>query len=1086
MQQVQDLTAQDILSLAQSELIGKASLCGIDWLKASQLINGSSGTIKNGIELEKKYRGGIAVLYDLTRKTKSGQPYPNITFRTVKHSEIQEVFKGNDWLFENGYFSKKTDYKLPRKSSTTLLPRPPVAKTIPCKCCSIHFVPDEPWKNTCEYCYKLERFNKFKVDFEAMQFIEDATLTKYLIDKDLKSRDIPTNFLKVGNDKHGEFIAFKLQSIEGNTTGFQKIYSDRKEFVFYPLKDKSGKFDGTLKQGSYALLGKLDGKHVYFSEGLTTALSVHNATKRTTVICLDAGNLEPVLGKFKQANIGRRVIAADNDINSKGGNVGVYAAIKAASKHKARVFVSWFGNGVKCDFDDVRKGDGIERVAEQLKTRLNEFEITDFNDLNLLNFAPIQQIKKLALSICYELSRQSISKDIQTPLNKLIQILNGRSFTFDNKQTAADVIASMTRKAIQPVKEYNEITNKDGLNVIEFDGDKPMESIAHHILSNGGVYIDDGKMGTGKTELMGLISRKIKKLSESQGKREQVTYIAHRVALIISACERLELRYYDDVQAEFGERAQWLGVTANSLPKHDVSQNVDILFCDEIRQTLEHMLNGPVHDRSGVYDEFIRTINSAKTVVFSDADMNDFTIQWLKDNLNKPLNHIVRTKKHTADKTIQILPSGKNPHHTNIKQAYDAVRDSKNVLMCSDTAIQATKAYDFLINQGIPDKDILLLTGKNKDDTRQDAFLKNPNKEAIKYKCVIYSPVISSGISIEVKHFDHVRAMISGVLPENELLQQVGRYRSDVVVYASFAVHNKSRSICTNDLMSGEQTKRGRYDDGAGTLQLTEMDRVAIHAQSNLNKSLNDVKNRFLILAKLRGYKVKYAGANDAAIEIQGLNKLVKEKRINQVIESESITNNDVHELEKRTALKQSESDSLDKFNAGVMSGQQAEELTADDVDLFLNDNGMSKVINYELVHDDPDLLYAKKSDKDNHATRREQTSKTSMAFIFRQIIELMVGKELNTVSAGIVCETLTTHHKELSANGFQSYKHKSKSPIRTIGGFIEKCGYEIEESSRRRIGGIVTRFYTIKPMENIEKYYQRRKITKTATDTET
>ena len=71
---MQEITSYDILNQANNELTILAANCGIDWDKAYSLINRIPGTIKRGIELEKKYRGTVEVLFD-THRARSGQEY---------------------------------------------------------------------------------------------------------------------------------------------------------------------------------------------------------------------------------------------------------------------------------------------------------------------------------------------------------------------------------------------------------------------------------------------------------------------------------------------------------------------------------------------------------------------------------------------------------------------------------------------------------------------------------------------------------------------------------------------------------------------------------------------------------------------------------------------------------------------------------------------------------------------------------------------------------------------------------------------------------------------------------------------------
>ena len=87
--------------------------------------------------------------------------------------------------------------------------------------------------------------------------------------------------------------------------------------VVVPLKDVVGKLwslqwigpngtkrflAGGRKKGCFHHIGTFEeDKPIYVTEGYATGASVHMATQQTTVIALDAGNLDPVIGDLKRA-----------------------------------------------------------------------------------------------------------------------------------------------------------------------------------------------------------------------------------------------------------------------------------------------------------------------------------------------------------------------------------------------------------------------------------------------------------------------------------------------------------------------------------------------------------------------------------------------------------------------------------------------------------------------------------------------------------------------------------------------------------------------------------------------------------------
>lgn len=110
---------------------------------------------------------------------------------------------------------------------------------------------------------------------------------------------------------------------------------------------------------------------------------------------------------------------------------------------------------------------------------------------------------------------------------------------------------------------------------------------------------------------------------------ENKAYITHRVSLVKDASVRLKFDDYQDVKFLSSKREIDLTLCVNSINNFDVSNHFKVLFIDEARQVLEHVLNGSVEKRSTVFNQLILAIKNANLIVVSDADLNDFTVEFL-------------------------------------------------------------------------------------------------------------------------------------------------------------------------------------------------------------------------------------------------------------------------------------------------------------------------------------------------------------------------------------------------------------------------------------------------------------------------
>ncbi len=1048
------LDGYDQLSRASAELSALAAEYGIDWQKLLPQIHRNQIIYKRGIELDKSYRGKVMVWVRF-KTAKSGQEYVTITFKTFKHGEVKATFNGWEWLENNGYVGKKEDFTHPSTATIAAKPqktleKPKLTPLKICLSCGQTFTPNYSSFTECPDCYsydfKLKRYQETRALFNALPLLEETSrlvpqwvsavlslslmlVKSYLGKKGFFIADLHATGLDIrrGQDKSGGFIIFALRNSDGKITGYQKIYDKKftdyngeqrdKDFCFYPLKDsKTGEIK-TLKKGSYAVLGSLDkaDKGLMFVEGLATGISVFLATSLTTIVCLDAGNLEPVLSHFSDYR--KKYIAADFDFTpTNSGNVGIYCALKAAKKHKARVFVPILkdsvGNFIKCDFNDLHQAKGLDAVKYQLKRRNNPNEVKHATE-TLFKYCPEKQLKNLALNLCSEATKGIYSRaTLKTKANELQRLFDDRGFTeFKAWRTMLDILR---RGVIKTVIEKNCFTGHPLVQRIDIK-DLSNEQITAKIQDLKGIVIDNRTLGTGKTELMALLKTILEKtvsltkepiitdaerkayflqsggvnnydwqcltanqkdfliwkaLNEENIKRglnhppvRQKSFctipIAHRISLIDSLSTRVGVNHYATVESYDTPNT---AICLPSIPKFE-SLDPDFLPIDEFRQTLEflHDSSGLIKNPLEVEQQLIKWINSAGLVLCADADFNQASLDWLLTNCSSmPIYWLDSGKPKQNGKTIQLINGG-DAIEKLINRAIETVKQDKTAFLAFDAATQARRAYEEIIQQtGINENLVLLLTEDTQDNPRQAAFKANPDNESRKYQVIIHSPVISSGVSI-LQLFDFVGAGFYGVIPPNELLQMIARLRKANTIYVAIAPNNNDvRPTDIDDLRKGYEVQQWRINK-QGNYELSSFDSFKLKLIATRNAALNDFERQFLILAQLKGYSIKtpeltdlerLAIENNETVKIEISTKDVKELVCSEIFSESNLSDLDAEKQEnKKDKLTQSEKYQLQKYYAKKMAGKQSHELNPEDVYFFKYENGLDKVQNFELVN---------------------------------------------------------------------------------------------------------------------------------------
>lgn len=1026
----------EILNSHRHTLSTLADSCGMDWDEISHSLTFDGRKIKhNRIAKSKEYRGRCFASARLWTAP-NGKQYPNITFYTNKHGGITETF--------NGWLESRNDVGFAIASNWQKDQQKPTVKPV-------RIDNGDAWRT--------KKFNETTALFATLpkEIGNHPYLVKKFGENAALIADLPID-LRRGFDKKGDFIIYAFGNYENEITGYQKIY-DRNLPNRDDNKDYIIKHEGA-KTGSFAVIG--DRQCVKFGawyvEGLATALSVYladgdgkttlsNAEKLPVVICMDAPNLSPVVTAHHQDGCENIRLAADNDVGKASCNTGIFTCLQVGRAVGVKSIYVPENNGAKCDFNDTLEF----KLIGTGKTLVEFYQ-------QLIRVCPINQVKKYGEQFARVIARNvPFPYSRQNAIDLVVNALAERGV--DAKSMPDRIINKSVERRTAKVKKLNTICNKIGLTLHvmpEWTNEQIAESIKDAM--RGHIWLDSRGLGAGKTKLLELM----RKLLNDCG----IAYITHRVSLVKDASGRLDILNYQDVEPR--EYIQHLGLCVNSMPKYDVAIRFNVLFLDEVRQIIEHCLIGTVENRQAVYDQLAKAVEAADLVIASDADMNDDTVNFLREHANgKKLNWIFTTTPKNK-KSIHLVKDFKA---IRVKILNQVIADENVVVACTSKA-ESIRMHTYLLENGIDENAMLLIHADNKGDAKQAEFLANPNAECVKVRCLIHSPTIGSGVSIETEHFKTNFMLDSGNLPANDCLQMTARNRcSDSIFYAFDAPKNFERCTDVEMLIEGENEKHQNYL-GKGQFELNELGLMRVNHIANRHEDLNDHANNVLLLADLKGMAIDYSELHheitaEEQTKQKGLAKRVKEQRATEIIDEIEIDETTAKALGNKFALTQVESNQLNRYLTGVMAGTS--ELEKDDALNFI-DGAMAVVTNHEIVHTNIEDLKA--WDRQNHVTKNKLQSKSSLHKIFNAVLDTVKAHpNISNKEAAVICELLTKYAAELAANGFPDYRRKSKYPVRTLGNFLAKIGYEFAEPIKTE----TARFYRIKTVDDIARYVSNR-----------
>lgn len=290
--------------------------------------------------------------------------------------------------------------------------------------------------------------------------------------------------------------------------------------------------------------------------------------------------------------------------------------------------------------------------------------------------------------------------------------------------------------------------------------------IKEEICTHGGKYLLNLPTAYGKTsEIIDPVVR------ESIEIGLKVLVISHRRSINANICNGITgmVSYDECTSPEIIKNARALKIVVNSLSADKFKsfiESADVVIIDEASQVISHVLGGEVKAREAVWNALNFVVKNAPTVVMADADINARCVNMI--GWDHTLYSLKRDHSDIKVKTADI------EHVRGL--VIEAAIEGETVLVSCDGA-KSAKALAAAIKKkaGI---DALVITSENAKWKDQAAFIANPN--STDHQVVIYSPVITSALSITSGHFKKHFGLFSGQVVPSDAIQMLRRDRTAV------------------------------------------------------------------------------------------------------------------------------------------------------------------------------------------------------------------------------------------------------------------------------------------------------------------
>lgn len=866
--------------------------------------------------------------------------------------------------------------------------------------------------------------------------------------------------LVAGDFDYRDCVIVRMTGISGDLRGFQFITADgSKRYVIA--------HDGA-KKGAFAVIGdasKIATHGAIVVEGLATGLSVYhsrgdgkktisNADYRPVLVAFDVANLSPVFEALTDRYTGAAFdLYADNDFKAKEtekGNAGRLEATKLCKEFDLPHY--WLPVGddgnldIKIDFNDTQRFKRIDKP-----------NAVDFA-LAMVDFCHVSSLPKMARSAAYVLAAKVPANQTVDEAKAILQArMVARGADYRAIRKALNFIDWALKIRADNILKRNRVTGS--FEVFDATG-LPNNQIDFALDMDGYAICETRGMGSGKTRLM---ATKINRLDEC-------AVISFRTSIIDSICNLATLDHYRD-----GDRdADKIALCINSLLKYFFAVIGKPLFLDEARQILETIVHAQTIDkkaRQRLFDAFIDVLKACPSLHLADAQLDDDTINFFKKYCPHLKFIVVKaeTARHEAKHTVlNSIEAGKSAIVEDLRAG------NSGVVGCTSIG-EAKIFYDFVLESGFDESEILLVTSENKADQKQAAFLADVNGEAKKYRLIIYTSALGTGISIENDAFEFTYLLCWNVLPSNENLQMLARNRGAKRVYVAFGRYNSSR-IADTDAIKRRKLEEvrnfaaDRYIEIADDF-LNELGLMQAELEARVNDDLNNMVGNFLMLADLEGRYFERADihVDSATTSAMKQSKAATKERVRtEVLNSKAADLLELKKLKNKSALTQTESNIVTRGEVVEMVGSNR--ITLEDVANY--ERGYkARLKNYLLLTADTDELKA--IDRENFENKSGLRSMASRQKILKAFLKPLVaaGERITTKDFVKACNALRKYNDELGGDFGRFDKPVFACAGRTVGAVLKKIGIDLVQTSQSHD----KKFFALKLNSDIARYANNR-----------
>ncbi len=807
------------------------------------------------------------------------------------------------------------------------------------------------------------------------------------------------------------WLGIPMQNFMGGYVGQQRIYENGKAHAR----------GSDMTQAHFIIGNPQNAKQIEYFEGYATAASTYKTALAedkgndiAVIVCFDKRGLTRITKHYQQKwKAKKHIVRADNDhfkwLEGKG-NAGMLAALVLQKELGVKATYPTFDSvcikSKPTDFNDLEMLGGTKIASKQLwgnqvsnlKADKNLFEYR----LQLLSYSGQQSWLKNAKAaaaagahfIPEQLDRETVLKaifeaipSIKNPkTNKKLPVVK---IKHGDKKTIRNHLNWVVRKRFKEAETTKNFTEdalkQDNINHIKVQAvlnsagryEIP-DDVLTMIQAQSGATILKAAHAMGKTvKVMGPLIEANRKANKSGS-----SMIVHRITLADQMSNELGLIHYQEIGVGEVGMATDLVSVLNSMPLpkfNDFFEQAGLLCIDEATQVLRHNMSGgdAIDTPVKIYNKLLAATRCAKKVLLADADANDSLIDFLQQARPGETINVIEVESPAIDLTIQYCNSVAFVFHKVMELAkangelstknkalilnnIEPETLPKRILVATDHKNKA-KAVAEGIKLQWPSARILCVTADTKGEAEVMAFSKDPDNQAKNIDVLIYSPMISSGVSIKDFEacFDRHFGMFHGVVVPSDILQMIRRDRNASNFLVALEPNHNSQQTDRDAMVRGlmnahalsASTLNWGEDETSIIIKKTPFDEMYLDIKIAEARARNNYSANTLMLMAAEGWKLERVEVTDteAAVgksELDASKDMVTLQRHSLINGEQTPEENQYHHLKRSELITQKQAAQIVRYEIENKLGVKVNDETIE----FFDSRGLSRIRGLELL----------------------------------------------------------------------------------------------------------------------------------------